>query len=191
MPSVPAANVKGPAGPKGDAGPTGPAGPSGEKGEKGDKGDKGDTGPSGSTGPSGPSGPKGDTGDTGPKGETGPNGEDGGYYSPSVSSAGDLTWAPSKSGMPSIQSVNIKGPKGTSPTLSIAGITDPYDPERTGWEYTWTTEADVYATRVYDGKDGTNGTTPVKGTDYWTTEDKAEIVQDVLAALPAAETNSF
>lgn len=35
-----------------------------------------------------------------------------------------------------------------------------------------------------NGKDGTNGKTPVKGTDYWTAVDKAEIVNDTLAALP-------
>ncbi len=35
-----------------------------------------------------------------------------------------------------------------------------------------------------NGKDGINGKTPVKGTDYWTEADKAEIVTDTLAALP-------
>ena len=38
-----------------------------------------------------------------------------------------------------------------------------------------------------DGKDGTNGTngkTPVKGTDYWTSSDKTEMVNSVKAALP-------
>lgn len=34
------------------------------------------------------------------------------------------------------------------------------------------------------GKNGTDGKTPVKGTDYWTEADKAEIVADTLAALP-------
>ena len=34
------------------------------------------------------------------------------------------------------------------------------------------------------GKDGQDGKTPVKGTDYWTTEDQAAIVADVVAALP-------
>jgi hypothetical protein len=34
------------------------------------------------------------------------------------------------------------------------------------------------------GKDGEPGYTPVKGTDYWTESDKAEMVQDVIAALP-------
>ena len=38
-----------------------------------------------------------------------------------------------------------------------------------------------------DGLDGKDGYTPVKGVDYWTTEDKASMVQDVLNALPAAE----
>lgn len=34
------------------------------------------------------------------------------------------------------------------------------------------------------GKDGKDGHTPVKGTDYWTASDKAEIVAEVTAALP-------
>ena len=49
---------------------------------------------------------------------------------------------------------------------------------------------------VEDGTDGTPGTpgtpgkdghTPVKGTDYWTASDKAEIVAEVTAALPKYE----
>ena len=36
-----------------------------------------------------------------------------------------------------------------------------------------------------------DGTTPVKGTDYWTAQDKAGIVQDVLNALPTATGVSF
>lgn len=34
------------------------------------------------------------------------------------------------------------------------------------------------------GKNGTDGHTPVKGTDYWTAADKAEIVAEVVSALP-------
>lgn len=41
------------------------------------------------------------------------------------------------------------------------------------------------------GADGEDGYTPVRGTDYWTDEDKAAIVADVLASLPAAEGVSF
>lgn len=37
------------------------------------------------------------------------------------------------------------------------------------------------------GKDGADGATPVKGVDYWTVEDQTLIVNEVLAALPAAE----
>ena len=47
---------------------------------------------------------------------------------------------------------------------------------------------------VSDGKDGTDGAdgyTPQRGTDYWTAEDQAQIVSDVLAALPNASGVSF
>ena len=60
-------------------------------------------------------------------------GEDGGYYTPSVDSAGNLTWTASKEDMPSVSGANIKGPAGA------------------------------------------NGKTPVRGTDYWTAADIAEI----------------
>ena len=38
-----------------------------------------------------------------------------------------------------------------------------------------------------DGKTGADGHTPVRGTDYWTNDDKTEIINAVLEALPAAE----
>lgn len=41
------------------------------------------------------------------------------------------------------------------------------------------------------GDTGPAGHTPVKGTDYWTTADKAEIVADVLAALPDGTEVSY
>lgn len=47
----------------------------------------------------------------------------------------------------------------------------------------------------YDGSDvglkGDKGDTPVKGTDYWTATDKAEIVADTLAALPTWTGGSY
>ena len=45
-------------------------------------------------------------------GGSGTPGEDGGYYAPSVSPDGELTWTASKPDMPSIPSTNIKGPQG-------------------------------------------------------------------------------
>lgn len=41
------------------------------------------------------------------------------------------------------------------------------------------------------GADGEDGKTPVKGTDYWTAADKAEIVADTLAALPKWTGGSY
>lgn len=41
------------------------------------------------------------------------------------------------------------------------------------------------------GDPGLPGYTPIRGTDYWTAQDKQAIVNDVLAALPAAEGVSF
>lgn len=46
-------------------------------------------------------------------GESGGSGEDGGYYYPSVSEDGTLSFSPSKYGMPSVESVNIKGQPGS------------------------------------------------------------------------------
>lgn len=44
----------------------------------------------------------------------GGSGEDGGYYTPSVSEAGVLSWTASKSGMPSVADANVKGPQGAT-----------------------------------------------------------------------------
>lgn len=41
------------------------------------------------------------------------------------------------------------------------------------------------------GDKGADGKTPVKGTDYWTTADKEEIVADTLAALPTWTGGSY
>lgn len=48
-----------------------------------------------------------------------------------------------------------------------------------------------------DGKDGSpgvpgkDGKTPVRGMDYWTGQDKQEIVQDALEALPKWDGGAF
>ena len=42
-----------------------------------------------------------------------------------------------------------------------------------------------------NGDPGTNGTTPVKGVDYYTEADKQEMVQLVLAAIPSAEEVNY
>lgn len=45
---------------------------------------------------------------------------------------------------------------------------------------------------TYNGSNvGLKGDSPIKGTDYWTEEDKAEIVSDTLAALPTWTGGSY
>lgn len=41
------------------------------------------------------------------------------------------------------------------------------------------------------GKDGVDGYTPIKGTDYYTEKDKVEMVNAVLDALPSWEGGSY
>lgn len=130
----------GPRGETGARGPAGPRGVPGEQGPAGEQGLQGPTGPKGDPGPVGPPGAaatirigttttlapgepaavtnSGTESDVvlnfgiprGPDGSGG--GESGGYYRPSVSEAGELSWTPSQSDMPTVATVNIKGPKG-------------------------------------------------------------------------------
>lgn len=83
----------------GSKGSQGEQGIQGEQGPKGDKGDKGDTGTAGATGANGTNG------------KDGADGEDGATFTPSVDSAGNLSWSNDK-GLANPPTVNIKGPKG-------------------------------------------------------------------------------
>lgn len=75
-----------------------------------------------------------------------------------------------------------QGPKGDKGDQGIQGIQgvkgDKGDPGEDGRDGT-------------NGTNGTNGRTPVKGVDYWTSADKAEMVEEVLAALPSLEGESY
>lgn len=59
---------------------------------------------------------------------SGSAGEDGGYYKPSVSEAGELTWTSSKSGMPAVAGANIMGPAGPQGAKGDPGETGPQGP---------------------------------------------------------------
>lgn len=59
---------------------------------------------------------------------SGSAGEDGGYYQPSVSESGELTWTASKSGMPAVASANIMGPAGPQGPKGDPGDTGPQGP---------------------------------------------------------------
>lgn len=66
------------------------------------------------------------------------------------------------------------GSDGYSPTVQISTITG-------GHKVTIT---DVNGSKSFNVMNGTNGTTPVKGTHYWTAADKNEIITEVLAQIP-------
>ena len=119
------------------------------------QGAKGDKGDPGERGPKGEPGETGPQGPTGLQGETGPQGPTG--------PAGD-------NGAP--------GANGVAPTIGTngnwyLGETDTGKPSR-----------GEKGDKGDPGAQGPAGATPVKGTDYFTAEDKAALVQDVLAALP-------
>lgn len=59
---------------------------------------------------------------------SGSAGEDGGYYQPSVSEAGELTWTASKDGMPAVAGTNIMGPAGPQGAKGDPGDTGPQGP---------------------------------------------------------------
>lgn len=160
------------------------------KGDKGAQGPKGDTGPTGPEGPQGPKGDaftyadftaeqlaalKGETGAIGPQGERGPKGEQGiqGPQGPA-----------GKDGYTPVKGVDyFDGTNGITPTIGgngnwYLGDTDTGKPSRGA--------AGTPGAPGTPGKDGADGHTPVKGTDYWTASDKAEVVAEAAAAIDLA-----
>lgn len=122
-----------------------------------------------------------------------PAGADGGYYTPAVSSAGLLSWTPSKSDMPAVPSADIKGPKGDAGYTPVKGKDYVDGTSVTVASVSTSSEdggsnvvtfSDGTSVTVKNGSKGTKGDTPVKGTDYFTEADKAEMVDAVVAALP-------
>ena len=139
-------NIKGPQGEQGEIGPTGPQGNQGEEGPQGETGPQGPRGyhftPSVSSdgtlswtndgglsnpatvnikGPQGEQGIQGIQGEDGAKGEDGEKGDKGTTFTPSVSSAGVLSWT-NDGGLANPSSVNIKGPQGEQGIQGIQGI---------------------------------------------------------------------
>ena len=148
-------------GEKGDTGAIGPQGPKGDTGQQGPKGEKGDTGPQGLQGIQGVQGPQGERGPAGADGATGLQGPKGAKGDPGT---------PGKDGK--------DGKNGITPTVGAngnwyIGSTDTGKPSRGD-----------KGEQGSQGERGADGKTPIKGTDYWTASDKAEIVQSVIEELP-------
>ena len=75
----------------------------------------------------------------------------GGYYIPTVDADGDLSWSPSKEGMPAVATVNINGPRG------LAGVSATH--RWNGTELT-ISSASGTSTRDLEGPKGDPGITP-------------------------------
>lgn len=182
----PAVNIRGP---KGETGVQGPTGPQGEKGEKGDKGE------TGATGPQGPRGEKGADG-TGvtilgsyetaealraahPAGDVGESYLVAGHLF--VWSQSDSDWIDvgniqgpqgekGEQGDPGQQGIQgVPGEKGEQGETGLQGEKgDKGDPGEQG-------PAGADGAQGAKGDDGADGYSPVRGTDYWTSADIAEI----------------
>lgn len=170
-------------GPKGETGEKGDTGPQGEKGEKGDTGATGATGPTGATGANGSDGQDGANGlsiysyayDFGvgvaPAADDANESTNVGYYMIYVTmpedrelQVGDLI----VDAVGNVARVNAVYP--TSNMFNVEYVTNIMGPQ---------------------GATGADGYTPVKGTDYFTDDDKNEMVDLVIAALPTWEGGSY
>lgn len=132
----------------------------------------GPTGPAGKDGADGQDGQDGKDGQNGADGKDGENGKDGADgVSPVVTTTQTETGAEititDKNGQHVVTLLN--GAKGADGKDGQDG------------------KDGTNGTNGQDGKDGKDGYTPVRGTDYWTNADKAEIVSDVLAEIPILE----
>lgn len=170
-------------------------------------------------GPPGPMGPAGPQGSAGEDGEDG--GHYTPAVTQLSENKLEFAFTPSKTDMPSVNPVQVTLPAGTGSGGNVENGEDGFSPIATVTQTAsgavisitdkyGTTNATI--TNGKDGKDGADGQpgakgdkgdpgeqgepgedgkTPVKGTDYWTTADRQQMVADVLAALPAAEGGSF
>lgn len=104
-------------------------------------------------------------------------GQSGATFYPDVSADGIISWTNDR-GLPNPNPVNIKGEKGDKGDKGERGADgakgDKGDKGDTG----------ANGKDGTNGKDGVDGYTPVRGKDYFTETDKAEIVASVIASLP-------
>ena len=125
-------------------------------------------------------------------GQPGADGEDGGYYKPSLDSAGNLSWTPSKVGMPSVPEANIRGPEGPQGDTGPAGPAGADGAQGPAGPQGETGPAGPEGPQGPQGDTGPQGPTGPEGPPYTLTEeDKQTIVQAVIAALPDGDAVSY
>lgn len=142
----------------------------------------------------------------------------GGYYEPSVSDEGVLSWTPSEERMPAVQPANIKGPAGTNGTNGVAagfGTPTASVDNNVGTPSVVVTASGPDTAKVFsfafknikgvpgqNGTNGTNGTTftpsvSSAGVISWTNDgnkqnpSNVDLVSAVINALPSAVGVSF
>lgn len=140
-------------GPQGVQGETGPVGPRGETGPEGPKGE---------TGPEGPQGKQGERGEVGPQGPQGPKGDQG----------TGVTILGSFGTVEELENAHPTGALGDG--YLVNGHLYVWSESKQGWEDVGNIQGPKGDTGA-DGAQGPAGYTPVRGTDYWTDADKAEI----------------
>ena len=105
----------------------------------------------------------------------GAKGDDGATFIPSVSDDGVISWTNDKE-LPNPEPVNVKGVKGDKGDKGDTGATGATGPQ---------------GIQGPAGADGADGYTPVRGTDYWTATDIAEIKSYVDEQLGVIENGSY
>ena len=181
-------SIRGPQGMQGVQGAQGIQGERGPQGIQGPAGAQGIQGEQGPAGPAGPSGPAGPVGASGAKGDKGEKGDSGVYYGSSEPGETYDVWIdPDGSGVEILTAEEVQTmiDESTSDFLKDIDITA----EQTSTGATITIGSK--SVTLENGTDGRNGYTPVKGIDYYTDEEKAEMVQAVIAALPTAEGGAY
>ena len=107
------------------------------------------------------------------------NGSDGATYTPYVDSNGILYWTNDK-GLGNPGPVRIKGPAGERGEQGDPG---PQGPQGEKGETGPQGPAGPQGEKGEKGDSGADGTSPVKGSDYWTQADREQMVLDTKAAL--------
>ena len=119
----------------------------------------------------------------------------GATFYPNVSDDGLLSWTNDQN-LPNPAPVNIMGPAGRDGAQGPQGIQGPQGPQgNAGADGAQGPqgpqgiqgprgETGPAGKDGVDGKNGADGRTPIKGTDYFTDADRAEMVAAVIAALP-------